>query len=102
MANPEVRWLAFDIGGANIKAAHSLGEARALPFQLWKHPSDLPRILASLAATLPPAERVAVTMTAELCDCFPTKAEGVRVVLGAVDAAFAPRPIRVWGIDERF
>ena len=33
------------------------------------------------------ADRVALTMTAELCDCYPTKAVGVRSVLDAVSTA---------------
>ncbi|MBX6313927.1 MAG: H4MPT-linked C1 transfer pathway protein [Isosphaeraceae bacterium] len=96
------RWIALDIGGANIKAAHSLGQARSQPFELWKHPEDLPRILSTLTATLPPADRVAVTMTAELCDCFPTKAEGVREVLAAMTQVYDERQVWVWGTDEDF
>jgi len=102
MADTHPTWLALDIGGANIKAAHTVDEARTLPFELWKNPEELPRILATLAATFPPADRVAVTMTAELCDCFPTKATGVREVLNAVGRVFEGRPIRVWGTDGRF
>jgi probable H4MPT-linked C1 transfer pathway protein len=95
-------WIALDIGGANIKAAHTSGQARTLPFELWKRPEELPRVLATVGSTLPPAERVAVTMTAELCDCYPTKADGVRDVLGAVEEAHPGRVVRVWGTDERF
>ncbi len=95
-------WLALDIGGANIKAAHTTGQARTLPFELWKRPEELPRVLESLVATFPPFERIAVTMTAELCDCYPTKAEGVTEVLGAVLNLAEERSIRVWSIDERF
>jgi probable H4MPT-linked C1 transfer pathway protein len=95
-------WIALDIGGANIKAAHTSGGARLLPFELWKRPDELPRVLACLASTLPPADRVAVTMTAELCDCYATKAEGVTRILDAVVRVFRGRKIRVWGTDERF
>jgi (4-(4-[2-(gamma-L-glutamylamino)ethyl]phenoxymethyl)furan-2-yl)methanamine synthase len=95
-------WLALDIGGANLKAAHTTGQSRALPFELWKHPDELPRALVSLASTLPEADRVALTMTAELCDCYPTKAVGVRSVLDATRSAFPHPPMVVWGIDGRF
>ncbi len=95
-------WLALDIGGANLKAAHTTGGARTLPFELWKRPEELPNSLERLAATLPPADRVAVTMTAELCDCYPTKAAGVLDVLAAVEVAFSGRLIRIWGTDGRF
>lgn len=95
-------WIALDIGGANIKAAHASGQARTLPFELWKHPEELSRVLRRLASTFAPAERVAVTMTAELCDCFATKAEGVKAVLDAVTAVFDERLVSVWGTDENF
>src|SRR4051794_29881404 len=95
-------WIALDIGGANIKAAHTSSEARLFPFALWKRPEELPEVLTHLAATFPPADRVAVTMTAELCDCYAIKAEGVEQILDAVVRVFRGRPIRVWGTDERF
>ena len=41
-------------------------------------------MLAAVAATLPCSNRAAVTMTAELCDCYPTKTVGVNAVLDAV------------------
>lgn len=102
IAAPPPSWLALDIGGANLKAAHTTGGARSLPFELWKRPDELPQVLEMLAATFPPADRVAVTMTAELCDCYPTKAAGVRDVLGAVESVFPEHLIRVWGTDGRF
>ena len=95
-------WLALDVGGANLKAAHSSGQARTLPFELWKRPDELPRALGSLVSTLPMADRVALTMTAELCDCYPTKAVGVRSVLDAVLSGLDGRPTVVWGIEGRF
>ena len=39
MSHPP-QWLGFDVGGANIKAAHSSGQARSLPFELWKRPDE--------------------------------------------------------------
>ena len=50
----------------------------------------------------PPFDRAAVTMTAELCDCYPTKAEGVLAVLATSAQALGNRPLSVWGIDGRF
>ena len=41
-------------------------------------------------------------MTAELCDCFPTKAVGVNRVLDAVVSALPELPVSVWGVDEQF
>jgi probable H4MPT-linked C1 transfer pathway protein len=99
--DPE-RWMALDVGGANIKAAHASGPARTLPFELWKRPDELGRVLAALRATFPPSAELALTMTAELCDCYPTKAVGVNAVLDAVLDAFQACPVHVWGIDGRF
>ncbi len=62
MTAAETRWIALDVGGANIKAAHSSCQARTLPFELWKRPDELPRVLASLTAAFPPADFAAVTM----------------------------------------
>ena len=100
--SPPRTWLALDVGGANLKAAHSSGPSRALPFELWKRPDELPRALGALASTLPKADRVALTMTAELCDCYPTKAIGVRAVLDATLAAFPRQPMVIWGVDGGF
>jgi probable H4MPT-linked C1 transfer pathway protein len=45
---------------------------------------------------------VAVTMTGELCDCFPTKRDGVRHILAAVEQAFPRNRIEVWSTAGRF
>ncbi len=96
------RWLALDVGGANLKAAHSDGTTTTQPFEVWRRPAELGTAIARLAAALPPFDRAAVTMTAELCDCYPTKAEGVLAVLDAAAQALGGRPLAVWGIDGRF
>jgi len=98
----EDSWIAFDIGGANIKAAHQSGGARSLPFELWKRPEDLTRVLESFLLSFPAFSRIALTMTAELCDCYETKTEGVLEVLNAVLSAAQGRKISVWGVDRRF
>ncbi|MDB5352332.1 MAG: putative H4MPT-linked transfer pathway protein [Planctomycetota bacterium] len=95
-------WLGLDIGGANLKAAHTSGVARSVAFALWKLPERLPETLAHLAAAMPRADHVAVTMTGELCDCFRTKAEGVRTILQAVLDVFLERTVRVWTTDGTF
>ncbi len=95
-------WVALDIGGANIKIAHESGRAITVPFEVWKRPDELSRAIAAAVATLPPSDRAAVTMTAELCDCFPTKSVGVNAVLDAVLAALPGRAIAVWGVDGEF
>jgi probable H4MPT-linked C1 transfer pathway protein len=92
-------WIGMDIGGANIKAAHSAGMARTVPFEVWKRPDELGRTIAAVAATFPSSWGAAVTMTAELCDCYPTKEVGVNAILDAVVEAMPGRSIAVWGVD---
>ena len=95
-------WIALDIGGANIKAAHNCGQTLTIPFEVWKRPDELGRAIATVAAALPFATRAAVTMTAELCDCYPTKAVGVGAVLDAAVLGLPGCSITVWGTDGQF
>jgi probable H4MPT-linked C1 transfer pathway protein len=91
--------LGLDIGGANLKAAHSSGSALSVPFPLWKEPSQLSHRLRELIAATPAHGVVAVTMTGELCDCFGSKSEGVLSILDAVSASADGRPVRVWTLQ---
>jgi probable H4MPT-linked C1 transfer pathway protein len=91
----------LDIGGANLKAAHSTGMARSQPFALWKNPAGLPAALTELIRDLPYRDLLAVTMTGELCDCFETKRQGVKAILDAVAAVAGSTPVRVWRTDGR-
>ncbi|MFL5327751.1 MAG: hydantoinase/oxoprolinase family protein [Gemmataceae bacterium] len=93
--------LGLDIGGANLKAALIDGTARARRFALWKQPNQLGCELAVLTNGLV-FDRIALTMTAELCRCFATKREGVRFILDAVRTFGGSKPIEVWGTDGQF
>jgi probable H4MPT-linked C1 transfer pathway protein len=95
-------WIGLDIGGANIKGAHLDGTAHTVPFEVWKRPEDLAFAICSIAASLPPSSAAAVTMTAELCDCYATKRVGVQAVIDAVVQALPDRTLAVWGIDGSF
>ncbi|MHB1556763.1 MAG: hydantoinase/oxoprolinase family protein [Isosphaeraceae bacterium] len=95
-------WIGLDIGGANIKAAHSDGPVLSVPFEVWKRPDDLSRTIRSVAASLPASNAAAVTMTAELCDCYPTRRAGVHAILDAIVAAMPGHAVAVWGVDRRF
>jgi probable H4MPT-linked C1 transfer pathway protein len=95
-------WIGLDVGGANIKAAHEDGHARTVPFEVWKRPAELGRAIAAAVAALPASARAAVTMTAELCDCYPTKAVGVNAVLDALVEGLPGFSIVVWGVDGEF
>jgi probable H4MPT-linked C1 transfer pathway protein len=96
----------WDVGGANVKAARLFGEVgpRVVerPFALWREPQRLPDILREVAAELGGGDWMAVTMTAELADCFPTKREGVGRVLDAFAQAFPHISPRVFAVDGRF
>jgi hypothetical protein len=102
------RVLGWDVGGANVKAAvvevgangrtvHTASRA----FEIWRDKHALPDVLRALAAGLPAAELVAVTMTAELSDVFRTKREGVGFVLDAV-LAVSDAPVRVFSTAGEF
>jgi probable H4MPT-linked C1 transfer pathway protein len=88
--------VALDIGGANLKAADGLGYARSRPFALWRTPELLAVELQRLIDESPPSDRLAVTMTGELADCYAIKAIGVRSILKAVESAAAGRSIVVY------
>src|SRR5437867_8826588 len=76
-----------------------------MPFEVWRRPSELGRATAELIQQMPSFDRLAITMTAELCDCFETKCDGVNAVLDAVEFAvgkLAPAvTVQVWLNDGR-
>jgi len=94
--------LGLDIGGANLKAAHSNGEARIQPFPLWKDPGSLEEQLRRLVVAMPEMDEVALTMTGEMCDCFANQAEGVRFILEGVMKAIGAARLRVFTLDGDF
>lgn len=94
--------LGLDIGGANLKAALSTGEARSIPFPLWKIPDRLPDELVSLTEDWNAWDALAVTMTGELADCFRTKAEGVGTIVAAAVRLAGTRPVGFWSTEGEF
>jgi probable H4MPT-linked C1 transfer pathway protein len=94
--------LGLDIGGANLKAAHTRKLARSVPFALWKNPTELADALRLLVAGMPLFDVLAVTMTGELCDCFTNKREGVRAILTNVAEVAGTKPVRVWTTRGEF
>ena len=79
--------LGLDIGGANIKAADDSGRAMSRAFPIWKTPERLSAELVSLLGDFPQTEHIAVTMTAELADCFDTKSDGVHFILTSIESS---------------
>jgi probable H4MPT-linked C1 transfer pathway protein len=94
--------IGLDIGGANLKAADGRGRSAQIPFALWKHPERLDAEVRALLGMFGDRDRVALTMTGELCDCFETKSAGVRHILDHVARAAAPVPLRVWTTAGEF
>jgi (4-(4-[2-(gamma-L-glutamylamino)ethyl]phenoxymethyl)furan-2-yl)methanamine synthase len=95
--------LGLDIGGANIKAATSDGGCASLAFAIWKNKNGLLQELKQLplVAGIRP-DLVALTMTAELADCFDSKAEGVEFIITTVAEAFPDSVVRVWLTSGEF
>jgi probable H4MPT-linked C1 transfer pathway protein len=91
----------LDIGGANLKAADAEGHAITRPFAVWKDPDRLAAEIDALLAGFPSPDAIAVTMTAELADCYRTKRDGVDAILGAVELAAGGVPVLVWQTDAR-
>ncbi|MEQ9406990.1 MAG: hydantoinase/oxoprolinase family protein [Fuerstiella sp.] len=95
--------LGLDIGGANIKIADADGNTVCLPFPMWTQHRQLAETLQGAGISVFSApDLVTLTMTAELADCFQTKAEGVRFVIKAVQQAFPEVPLRVWLTSGEF
>jgi probable H4MPT-linked C1 transfer pathway protein len=104
-----IQVLGWDIGGANVKAAWLEwdGGIRALrtasrPFEIWRRKEELGEALRSIAAKLPPARSMAVTMTAELADAFRNKREGVSFVLDSLAVAFPGAELRIFKVEGAF
>jgi probable H4MPT-linked C1 transfer pathway protein len=94
--------LGLDVGGANLKAAwYPGGPAVSYSFALWRDPGGLTQRLRELVGGFPRPDIMTVTMTAELCDCYSCRSEGVRAVLDAVESV-APAPVRVWTTAGHF
>ncbi len=91
--------LALDIGGANIKAAHSDGTARSQSFAMWQKPNELTTVLRELVNHTPGVDRILLTLTGELCDCFESRNDGVEHIIRSVEAMADGRHIAVWSID---
>lgn len=96
-----MKWLALDVGGANVKVADGQGYAQSYLFQLWKSPSKLAQQIRTAISEAPPCDHLAVTMTGELADCFESKEAGVQFILKAVADGSDNRHTRVYLSDGR-
>lgn len=80
------RVLAFDVGGAAIKAADGEGWTASEGFELWRQPSELAGKLSAVAGRVRPS-RIVATMTGEIADCYPSRAAGVTAITAALGVA---------------
>ena len=105
--------LAWDIGGANIKAARlalqgdQAGQVQFVsrPFEIWREKDRLPEALGEIHFQLFPTgmpQAIAVTMTAELSDVFATKRAGVTFILESIRNCFPDPVIYVLNLSGQF
>lgn len=98
----QMNWLGIDIGGANLKLSDGAEYARSRSFPIWQRPGELTQELRHAISEAPACDRLVITMTGELADCFASKTEGVLHILDAVDKAADGRHTRVYLTDGRF
>lgn len=96
-----MKWLALDIGGANLKIADGEGFAQAYSFSMWRDSAALAQQIRTTISEAPASNHLAVTMTGELADCFESKAAGVRFILNAVHDGSDNRHARIYLADGR-
>ncbi len=87
--------IGWDIGGAHLKAARLEGgrivNVVQIASPLWQGVDELHRAFAEAKAMLGPADLNAATMTAELCDTFADRREGVSRVAEITESELAPQ-----------
>ncbi len=94
--------IGLDIGGANLKAASTENHSVSIPFPIWKEPGKLENRLRELLFDFKKPDCYAVTMTAELADCFQTKSEGVNFILDSIEKMAGKIPVQVWQTGAEF
>ena len=91
-----MKWLALDIGGANLKLANGLGYAASHSFKMWENAPQLATELRTVIAEAPTADHLAITMTGELADCFESRTEGVLFIIRALEKVSDGRHLRIY------
>lgn len=97
-----MRVVGLDIGGVNVKAADADGKSECRPFEIWTARDRLAEVLTDALSPFGSVDLLAVTMTAELADCFQTKAEGIDFILNSVVEAANGLPVVVWQTGAEF
>lgn len=91
--------LALDIGGANLKAADGQGWCHAEPFAMWREHHRLAEVVRRTLHLRSDCERVVVTMTGEIADCFRSREHGVHTIVSAVEEACEDRALGIYLVD---
>jgi probable H4MPT-linked C1 transfer pathway protein len=95
--------LAFDVGGATIKAADGAGWTHAEPFAMWREAPRLADVLTRILCDAGP-RRIVATMTGEIADCFADRRAGVVHIVRALTAAAKAcgcGPAGIYRVDGR-
>lgn len=99
--------IGWDLGGAHLKAAR-LGSGKRvervtqLPCALWRGVVELHRALDAAVSELGTADRHAVTMTGEMVDHFPSRAQGVRSLVAEMSHRFGAAHLRIFDTGGGF
>ena len=90
--------LAFDIGGANIKAADGQGWSYSEPLPCGKEWKRLPDVIAHIM-NLCPASHYAATMTGEIADCFADRKDGVKHIIESCSLPAGRKNFLFYSVD---
>jgi (4-(4-[2-(gamma-L-glutamylamino)ethyl]phenoxymethyl)furan-2-yl)methanamine synthase len=92
--------IGWDIGGAHLKAArlenNRIVKVVQIACPLWLGLDELHRSFAEAKEALGPADRNVATMTAELCDAFLNRTEGVLNVATIASRELAPVSLKFY------
>lgn len=91
--------LALDIGGANLKAADGRGWCHAEPFAMWREHHRLAAAVRRMLHLRSDCQRVVVTMTGEIADCFRSREHGVHAIVTAVEEACEEQALEIYLVD---
>ncbi|HET7424353.1 MAG TPA: hydantoinase/oxoprolinase family protein [Gemmatimonadales bacterium] len=99
--------IGWDLGGAHLKAARLGSGGRVervtqLPCALWRGLAELHAALDAAVAQVGTAELHAVTMTGEMVDLFPSRAQGVRTLVELMGDRFGADRLRIFDSDGGF
>lgn len=93
--------IGLDIGGANLKCSDGT-TSKSVPFPLWQRPENLTSELKKLLDCYEAVSCLAVTMTGELADCYPTRRIGVQRIVQSVVAAADGCDVSFWQTGGEF